>query len=161
MALSAVGGEGNNTAIGYSSLGSSTGNNNIPLGGGAGQNVTIGNNNICIGNSGSSGDTGVIKIGTQGTQTGGTYIAGISEVTLSPAGAAVYVNANGQLGTVNSSRRFKEDISDMAGQSEILLSLRPVAFHYKPSLDPQRTPQYGLIAEEAQQVAPQLVLRDG
>jgi hypothetical protein len=40
------------------------------------------------------------------------------------------------------------------------LSLRPVAFHYKPDLDPQLTPQYGLIAEEVEKVAPQLVVRD-
>jgi len=95
----------------------------------------------------------------QGTQTN-TFIAGISGVTISPSGGAVYVNANGQLGTVNSSRRFKEAIEDMAGQSDVLLSLRPVCFHYKPEYDSRLTPQYGLIAEEVEQVAPQLVLRD-
>ena len=35
-----------------------------------------------------------------------------------------------------------------------------MSFHYKPDLDPERTLQYGLIAEEVEQVAPQLVLRD-
>ncbi|MGA3179521.1 MAG: tail fiber domain-containing protein [Verrucomicrobiota bacterium] len=121
--------------------------------------VYTGNGNLELGNQGSSGDSGVIRIGTQGSQTA-TYIAGISGVTISPSGGAVYVNGNGQLGTVNSSRRFKEAIEDMANQSDILLSLRPVAFHYKPDLDPQLTPQYGLIAEEVEKVAPQLVVRD-
>ena len=129
------------------------------MGSGAGYNITSGIDNIDIFDEGNSGDNGVIRIGTPAVQTK-TFIAGISGVTISPSGGAVYVNANGQLGTVNSSRRFKEAIQDMAGQSDILLSLRPVSFHYKPDLDPERTLQYGLIAEEVEQVAPQLVLRD-
>src|SRR5208282_4603508 len=166
-----------NTASGYQALFSNTlgaqnaaagayalynntfGDANIALGYSAGYNLTTGSDNIDIGNNGVAGEGSTIRIGSPGAQTK-TFIAGISGVTISPSGGAVYVNANGQLGTVNSSRRFKEAIQDMAGQSDILLSLRPVSFHYKPDLDPQRTPQYGLIAEEVEQVAPQLVLRD-
>jgi len=44
--------------------------------------------------------------------------------------------------------------------SEVLLALHPVAFQYKPELDPQGLPQYGLIAEEVDKVAPGLVARD-
>ena len=149
-----------NVAAGSEALyNNGVGSNNVALGYQAGYNLTTGNNNIDIGNVGVVGEGNTIRIGTTNVQTK-TFIAGISGVTISPSGGAVYVNANGQLGTVNSSRRFKEAIQDMAGQSDILLSLRPVSFHYKPDLDPQRTPQYGLIAEEVEKVAPQLVLRD-
>ena len=36
----------------------------------------------------------------------------------------------------------------------------PVAFYYKPELDDTQTRQYGLVAEEVAQVAPQLVVFD-
>jgi hypothetical protein len=147
-----------NTANGSEALYYNTsGNYNIALGYQAGDNLTTGDNNIDIGNQGVAAEANTIRIGSGQAA---TYIAGISGVTISPSGGAVYINANGQLGTVNSSRRFKEAIQDMASQSDILLSLRPVTFHYKPDLDPQATPQFGLIAEEVEKVAPQLVLRD-
>src|SRR5207249_4136613 len=68
--------------------------------------------------------------------------------------------ANGQLGTLTSSRRFKRDIEDMDKASEAILSLRPVAFRYKQELDAENIPQAGLIAEEVAEVAPDLVARD-
>jgi ABC-type hemin transport system substrate-binding protein len=38
--------------------------------------------------------------------------------------------------------------------------LKPVIFRYKEELDPVKTPQFGLIAEEVAQVNPDLVIRD-
>jgi hypothetical protein len=71
---------------------------------------------------------------------------------------AVYVDSNGQLGTIVSSRRFKEQIRDMGDSSSALMKLRPVTFLYKPEYDTgQRTQQYGLIAEEVARVYPDLV----
>ncbi len=151
----------NNTADGVNALlNDKTGSNNIAIGYQAGFNLTNGNNNIDIGNAGVTNEGSVIRIGTVGTQTN-AYIAGISGVTISPAGAAVFVNSNGELGTVNSSQRFKQDIRDMGSESDVLLALRPVAFRYKHELDPQGLPQFGLIAEEVEKVDPGLVLRDG
>jgi hypothetical protein len=72
--------------------------------------------------------------------------------------APVIVSADGQLGTVASSERFKKDIATMQKASEAILSLRPVTFHYKT--DTQGTPQFGLIAEEVAKVNPALVLPD-
>ena len=43
--------------------------------------------------------------------------------------------------------------------SEAILAFKPVTFHYK-ELDPQGTPQFGLIAEEVAKVNPDLVVRD-
>ncbi len=70
----------------------------------------------------------------------------------------VVIDSNGQLGTVSSSRRFKEDIQDMGEASSGLLRLRPVSFHYQKAFDDGSKPiQYGLIAEEVEEVYPDLV----
>ena len=75
-------------------------------------------------------------------------------------GVGVVVDTNGQLGTVMSSARFKEQIKPMNDASESLLSLRPVTFRYKGEIDPQGINQFGLIAEEVEKVNPNLVARD-
>jgi trimeric autotransporter adhesin len=44
--------------------------------------------------------------------------------------------------------------------SEAILALQPVTFRYKPGLDPDGIPQFGLIAEDVEKVNPHLVARD-
>jgi hypothetical protein len=68
--------------------------------------------------------------------------------------------ANGLLGTVTSSARFKKNIQSRGDASDVLLALKPVTFVYKPELDPEGTPQFGLIAEDVEKVDPALVLHD-
>ena len=70
----------------------------------------------------------------------------------------VMIDSAGQLGTVSSSRRFKNEIKPMDQTSEAILALKPVTFHYKT--DNTGTPQFGLIAEEVAEVNPNLVVRD-
>ena len=41
--------------------------------------------------------------------------------------------------------------------SEAILALKPVTFRYKGELDPDKIPQFGLIAEEVEKVNPALV----
>ena len=151
---------GSNTANGVGALYfNTTGSNNIALGYGAGQNLTTGSSNIAIGNTGFAGETGAIRIGTAGTHQS-TYIAGVNGVTAS-SGVAVYINANGQLGTLTSSRRFKNAIQDMGSVSDRLMQLRPVTFRYKEAVEKGSHPlQYGLIAEEVAKVYPNLVQYD-
>jgi hypothetical protein len=72
----------------------------------------------------------------------------------------VFVNSAGKLGTSTSSRRFKEDIESMGKASEALLALKPVAFRYRKEIDPAGTRQFGLVAEEVENVNPDLVVRD-
>ena len=146
-----------NTAVGWNALdANSSGGHNIALGCGAGSLLT-GNYNIDIGHAGVASESSTIRIGTQGTQTK-TYIAGIYGTTVS--GSAIQVNSSGQLGVASSSRKFKQDIQSMAGTSDELLALRPVTFKYKPEVEPQGLPQFGLIAEEVEQVDPNLVVHD-
>jgi septal ring factor EnvC (AmiA/AmiB activator) len=94
----------------------------------------------------------------EGTQTA-TFIAGIYGATVA-GGTAVYINPSGHLGTVTSSARFKQEIQAMGKSSEVLLSLRPVTFRYKPELDPNGLAQFGLVAEEVANVDADLVVRD-
>jgi hypothetical protein len=147
-----------NAAYGYQALfNNTTGGFNIALGQQAGKYLTTGSNNIDIGNVGVRAESNTIRIGTQGTQTQ-TFIAGIFGTAVS--GSGVMINAAGQLGTAPSSQRFKQQIQSMDKESDVLLALRPVTFHYKKEVDPEGIPQFGLVAEEVEKVKPDLVVRD-
>jgi hypothetical protein len=143
-----------NTAVGLSALFTTTGANNIGVGAGAGGTPNLGSDNIHIGNAGLLADDNVIRIGASQTE---TYIAGINTASVGPA-ATVLVDANGQLGVPVSSGRFKEQIEDMGGTSRGLMDLRPVTFRYRNQA--QSGTRFGLIAEEVEEVLPELVLRD-
>jgi Chaperone of endosialidase len=177
-ALAALTAGGLNTAVGANALshltsGSfnvvvgtagnvTTGNNNIEIGVDAGSNITTTNNNIIIGSPGRFGDDSVIRIGDDNSSTpsSAAFISGINGKT-SASGTAVFVNADGLLGTLTSSLRFKQDVEDMGDASAGLMRLRPVAFHYKPQYDDgSRLLQYGLVAEEVAKVYPELVQTD-
>ncbi len=161
FALGASGGGVANVAVGWQALGAATGgDNNIAIGNQAAHNVTGNANNIHIGSQGNAADNNTIRIGTPGTQTS-FFAAGVSGTTTGLSGAVnVVVDANGQLGTVSSSQRFKEDIQDMGEASSGLLRLRPVTFRYKqPYEDGSKPIDYGLIAEEVAQVYPDLAVR--
>jgi hypothetical protein len=148
-----------NTATGYwALLNNTSGNDNIALGAGAGYNLTTGDNNIDIGNIGKRGESNTIRIGKRGVQKQ-TFIGGISGATVAE-GVGVIIDANGQLGTIVSSERFKDAVRPMDKASEAILSLKPVTFRYKTALDPKGFPQFGLVAEQVEKVNPDLVARD-
>jgi hypothetical protein len=163
-----------NTALGRRALARTQGDQNTGLGFFSGTNLSDGTNNIYIGNVGPvpiGTESNTIRIGTQtativtiGVESHpmpvhtATFIAGISGRPV--VGNIVVVNAKGKLGTATSSERFKKDIKPMDKASEAILALKPVAFRYKNEIDPDRTPQFGLIAEEVEKVNPDLVVRD-
>jgi Chaperone of endosialidase len=139
-----------NTANGDRALSSNTtGHGNVALGVFAGSAQTTGSNNIYIGAN------------VQGVagESNACYIESIFNRPSAP-GAPVIVNVGNKLGTVASSKRFKEDIRPMAKASEVLLELKPVTFRYKEEIDPAGAPQLGLVAEEVEKVNPDLVVRD-
>jgi Chaperone of endosialidase len=152
-----------NVAIGNSSLSANTtGNNNIAIGASAGDLLGTGSNNIYIGSTGGAVDeSNIIRIG-RGSVNTRIVLDGIRGVTTGVANAInVMIDSNGQLGTVSSSRKVKDDIADMGEASSPLMKLRPVTFHYKADQSPKgRSLQYGLIAEEVEKVAPGLVARN-
>jgi len=119
---------------------------NIALGFHTGNNVTTANHVICIGADGNN-------------VSNSCYIGNIFGST-SSNGAAVLVNSNGRLGTMTSSARFKEAIKPMDKASEALYSLKPVSFRYKKEFDPAGSSQLGLVAEDVEKIAPDLVVHD-
>jgi len=137
----------NNTADGFQALGSNrTGSFNIALGNNAGSGVSTADDVICIG-----------AVGADVSHS--CYIGNIFNQP-SPSGLAVFVNSDGKLGTIMSSRRFKKDIKPMDKASEAILALQPVTFRYKKDFDPTGIAQFGLVAEDVAKVNPDLVVRD-
>ena len=141
---------GENVAVGVSALVSNTtGNNNIAIGFFAGNQQTTGSDNIYIGFNlgGTAGESNTCKIKSIFGQT-------------SPSGSGVFIDANHKLGTLTSSKRFKDDIKPAGTASQALFALKPVTFHYKKEIDPAGISQFGLVAEEVEKVNPDLVVRD-
>jgi hypothetical protein len=148
---------GNNTGLGFSALYNGNGANNTAQGYMAGYNATTGSYNVFIANQGTAADTNLIRIGDS-NQTA-TFISGIRGTTTGQANAIpVVIDSNGQLGTLSSSRNLKSDIRDMRDTTDTIMNLRPVEFRYT-SQGPAATVQYGLIAEEVAEVAPELAVR--
>ena len=140
-----------NTAIGFRALGvNMTGTGNTAVGASAGNAVSTADNVICIGTAGAN-------------VSNSCYIGNIYGTFNTAQSAVVYIDPDGRLGTGPSARRFKKDIADMGTASEVLLSMRPVTFHFKTQ-DTEKAgreiSQFGLIAEEVAEVNPDLILRD-
>jgi hypothetical protein len=138
-----------NTAVGGHALDQNvTGSSNVALGFQAGFNIT-GSGNVCVGQNilGVAGESNVTRIGN---------IASTAQAN----GVFVTVGAGGKLGFQVSSRRYKDDIKPMDNASEALFALKPVSFRYKKEIDPARSPDFGLIAEDVATVNPDLVARD-
>lgn len=145
-----------NTAIGSQALyDNTTGIYNIALGSGAGSFLESGDNNIYIGNGGQTTESGTVRIGSFGTHQR-VFLSGVLGVT--GAGVLMQIYPDGQIGSVSSSARYKDDIRDMADASSRLMKLRPVTFRYKGQTTDAA--QFGLIAEEVEDVLPELVVRN-
>lgn len=103
-----------------------------------------------------TGATGLVATsGGLTVSAGGAVIMGIDGATVG-ASSAVLVNSVGKLGTLVSSRRYKDAINDIDNITQNFMQLRPVSFVYKN--DPTNTKQYGLIAEEVEPLFPDLLV---
>src|SRR5437870_689721 len=153
-----------NTAVGSAALFTNIdGSHNIAVGQAALSNNTSGSNNIAVGEFAGLAVTtsnNVISIGVQGQDISDSCFIGNIFNAMAPSGSAVFIDANNRLGTITSSKRFKEDIKPIGKSSEALLELKPVTFRYKKEIDPAARSQFGLVAEEVEKVNPDLVVRD-
>jgi trimeric autotransporter adhesin len=151
-----------NTATGSAALyRNTTGNFNTAVGYLAGANHASGSNNIYIGDPGVDGESNVIAIGavaSSGTPYAFTYIGGIYDSLVNDR--PVYIRSDGALGTLVSSRRYKEEIKPMGKASEALFALKPVTFRYNQETDPSHKLSFGLIAEDVAEISADLVSRD-
>lgn len=152
-----------NVGVGNWVLGQMTsGDHNIAIGDNAGFSLTGGSNNIYVGSAGGTAtESGTIRIG--GGLQSRAFVRGVRGVTTANNDAVtVVVDSFGQFGTVSSSAKTKFDIQDLpADVTDAVSRLRPVSFRYKQPFADGSTPvQYGLIAEEVEQVLPELVAYD-
>jgi len=120
-----------NTGLGTAALyGNTSGHHNTAVGARAGSSLTTGSYNVDIANLGVADESGTIRIGDS-NQTR-AFVAGIRGVTTGVDDAIpVLVDSEGQLGTVSSSIRFKQDVRELGETSGRLLALRPVSFRYR------------------------------
>jgi Chaperone of endosialidase len=137
---------GSNTAVGSGALQHALTGFNTALGVGAGLGVVNAHD--------------VISIGIVGADVSDScFIGNIRDVTTDLNDAvAVLIDSAGQLGTINSSRRFKTDIKPMDKASESVLALKPVSFRY--NVHRGGPTQFGLIAEDVAEVNRDLVIYD-
>ncbi len=118
----------------------------VLVGAGAGvKTVTIGSSNTTSATIINSGSGAITLIGVFGVTTGVT-------------GVPVVIDNTGKIGTVVSSIKFKENINKIGSISNDIYNLNPVSFNYKK--DSTKSIYYGLIAEEVNEVMPQLVVHD-
>lgn len=161
---------GGNTGVGSQCLTSCTGDYNVGVGWQVLQNLTSGAQNVVVGhtsgfnytgaeshnvlikNIGIVGESGKIRIGDGNNNA--CFIAGITGVTIT-GGATVLCDGSGQLGTVVSSERYKENIKDVTDETSIL-DLKSVQFNYKA--DESKTKVFGFIAEEVEKILPELCI---
>ena len=137
-----------NNAFGASALYNNTGDANTAIGHYAGINLTTGTGNVCIG----------FDVEGVAGESNTTRIRNVYDSV--EADRQVYVDSLGKLGTIVSSRRYKEEIKPMDKASEALFALKPVVFRYKQEIDPSRRLSFGLIAEDVAQVSGDLVSPD-
>lgn len=147
-----------NTAVGSNALSNIlSGQNNIALGNTAGNTFNgTESNNIIIGNSATTGINDTTIIGNTQNR---CFIMGISGIAVVGA-STVFITPSGQLGSILSSIKYKENIKNLDEKDvEKLMKLNPVSFKYKkdPSVE-----QFGLIAEDVEKIEPKLVsYKDG
>ena len=154
----------NNSCLGFGSGGSLvSGSYNLLLGYNSGSQLNgVESHNIYASNVGVTGESYGMRLGTTGSgngQVNKTFIAGARGVTTTNANAInVLIDSAGQLGTISSSIRFKENVETMSNESNFLYNLRPVTFDYKNHSSMFKS--VGLIAEEVELVAPLIAAHD-
>ena len=161
-ALSSVTANNENVAVGADTFRDYTGGASVAIGTNAGRRKISGSYNLYlgygVGDEAANTESNTVRVGDNFLYTR-FFVGGVRGITTGQSNAvAVVIDSNGQLGTINSSRRYKEDIQDMGEASSGLMRLRPVTYRYQqPYADGSMPIDYGLIAEEVEQVYPDLV----
>lgn len=148
--------------LGYQTLSLvTTGRNLVGIGykdgyGGGGSVYTTEEDCIAIGHRGVAGDSDRIRLGNISNHAS-CFIAGIHGVTVA-ASTNVVIDANGELGTIVSSKKYKHDIQAItSAQLKALMQLECVSFYM--NTDPQnKYLRYGCIAEQVLPIMPEAII---
>jgi hypothetical protein len=171
-----------NTAIGHQALEAlTTGDFNVAIGRSAGTAITTGyscvligkdsgatittaNDNVCIGDGADVSGTTIVGAtaignGIVATVSTGLFVGhrGPGAFTVNNAG---FIASTNELVEVTSSRRFKTDIRDLESTDTTFDQFRPVRYRAKPGCGDDRE-HIGLIAEEVEEIYPELVTYEG
>src|SRR5262245_31631036 len=157
-----------NTAMGDDALdGNTTGNGNTAMGKEAGNSIIDGSDNVVLGHNAGIGIVHASRNIAIGSEEAGPFadfddtcfISSIFGEIVSDPGSqtAVFVDQFNVVGIFNSSQKYKHDIQPLDKTSETLYQLKPATFKFNS--DWKGTTQYGLIAEDAAKVDPQLASR--
>lgn len=173
-------GEGNTFVGSLAGRNHITGSHNTYIGTCAGAGNISGGWNVCIGNWAGYEETGsyklyiasnnttpliygdflAVRVGIGMTQPTETLdVNGTACVRAIPGGSGgtpVVVDGVGKLFRSSSSRRYKTDIETLARDTSKVLDLRPVRFRWQSTGEPD----IGLIAEDVETIAEDLVMRD-
>lgn len=127
------------------------------------------NTNIYLGSTGAdyhtsmASETNTLRLGANNTTA--TYMFGVYNYLISTGDPrqmyvcdALTASTAYRVGYIGSSRRFKHEIYDIGDRSKCIYNLRPVSYKYKEGTQAFR--QYGLIAEEVNDVFPDMVRYD-
>ena len=152
-----------NTGVGSSALHAiTTGSDNVGIGRRAGDLITTGTDNILIGSDAdpsANSATNQIVIGHDATGVGdNTAIIGNSST------ADVYMGDNGNAWSQTSDGRLKENVKEWDKGLDEINSLRVVEFNFKkdnPFNYNSEKKRQGIIAQEAQEILPEMVKADG
>jgi hypothetical protein len=121
------------------------------------------NQTIAIGNLAQATQANSIVINATGSAlvstTTGTFISGIYSAQTASGALPVFCDAQNRLGTVQSSKKFKENFRSLDNHSAQIYNLNPVKFDYKATSGGAKD-QFGLIAEEVAQHIPEIIARD-
>lgn len=147
--LSNIGGT-HNTGVGYFALSENTiGAGNTALGFNAGPNTTNLSNTTCIGNGATATNNNQMVLGNAAVTQFFSYGAYVATTAFAPN---MTVLNTGQIVRSTSSRRYKQNITDLEINTSLIYKLRPVSFN---SIN-GNFKHFGLIAEEVAEVIPQL-----
>ncbi|MEE4115884.1 MAG: tail fiber domain-containing protein [Marinilabiliaceae bacterium] len=149
-----------NTLIGSGTGSSGIGSNNVIIGYGAGSDAT-GDNNFVIHNWNTGLPYMTGKFHSEPSAAWLRINAKIEAPYLATgSGTSLVVGASGEILKLSSSKKYKSDIRDLDNLTESFMNLRPVSFVWNDDTATPGKEDFGLIAEEVEEVLPELGIKN-
>ncbi len=142
----------------YSGRNNTLGTGNVYIGYQAGQVETEANNRLIIANNSTTsplveGTFSPFSLGNQVLKINGKLQ--VTEMATG-SGTDVYIDSNGELIKLTSSKRYKSEIVPFTDTENVFMRLKPVSFIWNELTATPGIKDYGLIAEEVAEISPVL-----